>query len=89
MFTAAGQLDYIDDRNGQRTDFTYDGAGKLTRVADRAGLGPGGQVDVAPVGPHVPEPVDQVGQQRRRIQRPVHRGHRGLGRVDGREVGLR
>jgi hypothetical protein len=56
------------------------------RVADRAGPGPSGQVDPAPVGPHVPEPVDQVGQQRRRVRRPVHRGRRGLDRVHLREL---
>jgi RHS repeat-associated protein len=35
-FTASGQLDFIDDRNGQRTDFTYTGA-SLTKVVSSLG----------------------------------------------------
>ncbi|MFL6128782.1 MAG: hypothetical protein ACJ73E_06935, partial [Mycobacteriales bacterium] len=33
VFTASGQLDYIDDRNGQRTDFTYNGANLIKVVS--------------------------------------------------------
>jgi YD repeat-containing protein len=36
VFTASGQLDYIDDRNGQRTDFTYT-SGRLTRIVSSVG----------------------------------------------------
>ena len=36
VFTASGQLDYINDRNGQRTDFTYNGA-NLTQVVSSVG----------------------------------------------------
>jgi RHS repeat-associated protein len=35
-FTASGQLDFTDDRNGQRTDFTYTGA-NLTKVVSSWG----------------------------------------------------
>ncbi|MFL5910193.1 MAG: RHS repeat domain-containing protein [Gaiellaceae bacterium] len=33
VFTGSGQLDYIDDRNGQRTDFTYNGANLIKVVS--------------------------------------------------------
>ena len=36
MFTAAGVLDYVDDRNGQRTDFSYT-SGKLSQVVASVG----------------------------------------------------
>ncbi|MFL5912583.1 MAG: hypothetical protein ACJ768_18695, partial [Gaiellaceae bacterium] len=37
VFTASGQLDYVDDRNGQRTEFSYSGGGTLTQVVSSLG----------------------------------------------------
>jgi len=37
VFTASGQLDYVDDRNGQRTEFSYSAGGNLTRVESSLG----------------------------------------------------